>query len=224
MDSVENNQKDWEDSPDNIKKLKTKDAATWQKLIRIADPILVSYAFKFGIQNRADAEDRAQDTWLKVSENIGSFELRPNGSLIGWIVTFADHVIKDWFDKQKAKKRDGIACELDDNIPAIEKSHLYQFEELLIAYRALWTRKPKCAQVVELFIFCDLPFHEVASRLGISEGAAKARFYQGAIPELKIILEEIAEKEGEHIGAKVKLSGLYGSLCLLARYLNDYGI
>jgi RNA polymerase sigma factor (sigma-70 family) len=101
-----------------------------------------------------------------------------------WLIGIANHQLHRMFRRQRvddrARQKLGMArVDVDDaSYERIEE--LADFEPIRAAVReALASLSPKLARAVVLRVGHDLPYEEVATRLRISEGAARVRVARG---------------------------------------------
>ena len=148
---------------------------------RCAGRLLAYIRLRMGRELRARLESRdiLQATLLKSVEHLADFEGRHSGSLMAWLAKIAEHEIRDRADYQQRQRRDAareVALETDAALPAPARSALSQAilteeaERLEIALESL---TPAHREVILLRKFEELPFGDIARRLGKSEDACR---------------------------------------------------
>ncbi len=121
--------------------------------------------------HRDTAEDIASEVFMKAWKNIARFE---NGSFAAWLYAIARNAVTDYYRRHKnlidiedcwdlTKDSDPIQ-ELDDNL---------QIGAIREAMREL---KSRDREIIMMRLWLDLPFKEIAERLGLQEGAVKMAF------------------------------------------------
>jgi RNA polymerase sigma-70 factor (ECF subfamily) len=129
------------------------------------------------------AADLCAETFAAALLSVGRF--RPDaGAPRAWLFGIAGHQVSRWRRRQRvddrARRRLGLErIELDDASTAgIEAlSDVVEYREAVRA--AMATLSPALREAVSLRVADDLPYAEVARRLGCSEGAARVRVTRG---------------------------------------------
>lgn len=119
-----------------------------------------------------DAEDCAQDTFLRFQGALQNYEQR--GPLTAFLWSIARHVHLDWRRRQRV--RGGTdSLELAQEVLAPEPLA----PGVRLDLEAAVARLPQhLRSVVELGVRQGLPYREVGARLGIPEGTVKSRVYE----------------------------------------------
>ncbi|WP_328330920.1 MULTISPECIES: RNA polymerase sigma factor [unclassified Streptomyces] len=69
-----------------VGRCRARDAAAWERLVRLCSPVVWTVARSHGLSH-ADSEDVCQFTWQRLVEHIGS--LKQPGRVASWLVTVA---------------------------------------------------------------------------------------------------------------------------------------
>ena len=150
----------------------------WNKIYNRANSLL---------DNHQDAEEVAQDTFIKARKSIGSF--RGDCSISTWLYHIATNLArnKHWYwlrrkrpqsislDMQVDGEGSATLCDiltLDAETPAEQVDSEEFMRNLPKAIDAL---PPKYAQVIKMRNEQDLSYEEIASALNISVGTVKSR-------------------------------------------------
>ena len=150
----------------------------WNKIYNRANSLL---------DNHQDAEEVAQDTFIKARKSIGSF--RGDCSISTWLYHIATNLArnKHWYwwrrkrpqsislDMQVDGEGSATLCDiltLDAETPAEQVESEEFMRNLPKAIDAL---PPKYAQVIKMRNEQDLSYEEIASALNISVGTVKSR-------------------------------------------------
>ncbi len=160
------------------------DRAAFELMVRLYHRSVYALAFRF-MGDHGGADDVTQDTLLKAFHAIGSF--RGDSSLKSWLLRICANTAKN-----ALRSRDRRPTVDIEDLP-LGRSHAgylrmekAQTAELLrVAVEKL---PPKQRQALELRIFEDLPFKEIAEIMDAPFDTAKANF-RHAIQNLKKILE-----------------------------------
>lgn len=129
--------------------------------------------------NAADAEDAAQDVFLKAYQALPRFQ--PDASLYTWLYRIAtntciDHKRKPVFESLFGDSGEGerLVHDLDSDAPSPEK--LYQAKEIDKALQVcLGKLSPKLRAIIVLKEVEELSYEEMAETLDISMGTVKSR-------------------------------------------------
>ncbi len=148
---------------------------------RCAGRLLAYIRLRMGRELRARLESRdiLQATLLKSVEHLEDFECQHSGSLMAWLAKIAEHEIRDRADYQHRQRRDAareVRIETDAALPAAARSALSQAiltQEAEQLEAALESLTPAHREMILLRKFEELPFGEIARRLGKSEDACR---------------------------------------------------
>lgn len=123
------------------------------------------------IDERDDALDVVQDSFVSILTSIGSFKYRDEGSLKAWVSRIVANKAVDWIKHHKPLVfTDDIPDETEENEPDVEQVP----PEIL---NGLISRLPiGCRTVLNLYVFEQLPHKEIAHRLGIKEKSSASQF------------------------------------------------
>ena len=169
-------------SADLVERAKTGSADAINELYaRCAGRLLAYIRLRMGRELRARLESRdiLQATLLKSVEHLADFEGQHSGSLMAWLARIAEHEIRDRADYQRRQRRDAardVPLETDAALPVPARSALSQAiltEEAERLETALESLTPAHREVILLRKFEELPFGEIARRLGKSEDACR---------------------------------------------------
>jgi RNA polymerase sigma-70 factor (ECF subfamily) len=147
--------------------------------------------------NAHDAEDAAQDTFIKAYQNLNNF--KPNASFYTWLYRIAvntclDYKKRPFFEsifKHSAETEESFQ-ERASGEPSPEK--LYENKLLGVAlYKSLARLSPKLRAAIILKEIEGLSYEEVAEVLDVSSGTVKSRISR-AREELKRLMKEIREQ------------------------------
>jgi RNA polymerase sigma-70 factor (ECF subfamily) len=131
------------------------------------------YLMGFGVK-RSDAEDITQDAFINAFRKIDQF--KTSGSFVGWLLRIARNQHIDKLRKEKKFDTSGSEFDLlnlpDDRTPEAQVVSDAMLDDL---YAGL---KPQEKVLLDLRIFQQMPFSEIAEHLGSSEGNARLVFHR----------------------------------------------
>ncbi|WP_437537679.1 RNA polymerase sigma factor [Sorangium sp. So ce726] len=129
------------------------------------------------VRNEEDAEDVTQRALLRALEKLSTF--RRESAFRTWIHRIAVHTA---LNHVRGKDRAAPGVELDE-LPAftnaLETNRLVAAEVWAKVARRITELPPKQRLAVELRLFHELSFQEIATLSGCSEDSAKANFHHG---------------------------------------------
>lgn len=145
--------------------------------------------------NREEAEEAAQDTFIKIFKSLDSFK---GGSKVStWVYRIAYNTCLDRIKKYKKDRvftdvdhvKEIAFSELDD---ALDK--MVQEERSEMINRCLAKLPPEDAGVITLFYFEEKNLMEMEKALGLSVNTIKVRLFR-ARKKLAVIMEQSLERE-----------------------------
>jgi RNA polymerase sigma-70 factor (ECF subfamily) len=152
--------------------------------------------------NRESAEDVFQDTWVKVMERIGRYDL--NRPFAPWLFRVARNCA---YDQLRRKKR-WWSCDIDENRHESEdRSSAYAkatadrskpFDETLatndLSTKLLAGLEPRQRELVWLRFYGELSYQDIAERCSVPLGTVKSGLRR-ALDRLASIYQELEMKE-----------------------------
>ena len=161
-------------------------AVAWfmERLARVPALVRARNARMGSPLNPDEVADTVQDAYAAIWSKLGQFEGR--SSFDTWICGFAVHQVRKSVERKYGVRRtaDGDTLEMQV-IPDPQRE-----ESLLdprVVHDALERLGPPASDVIRLRHFDELPFEEIADRMGVGENTIKARYYRG-IARLKELL------------------------------------
>lgn len=151
----------------------------------LLDPIYRYLYWNSG--SREEAEDLAEETFLRCLTNIGSY--RPGrGPFKAWAFRIAHNLLVDQRRRSGRRSREEIGESLED--PGISAPQSLEEEEGARALREMMQELPSTQrQVIVMKYFAEMSNAEVAKAVGRSEGAVNALQHR-ALRRLGRMLEE----------------------------------
>ncbi len=144
-----------------------------------------------------DAEDAAQDTFIKAYQNLNNF--RPEASFYTWLYRIAVNTCLDYRKRPffESLFRSSTEDEAPFREPASEEpspEKLYETKQLgLVLRKSLAKLSPKLRVVIILKEIEGLSYEEIAEVLDVSIGTVKSRISR-AREELKKLMKKFTEQ------------------------------
>ncbi len=151
------------------------------------------------VQDRAVAEELAQEVFLRVYRSRASYE--PTAKFTTWLFRIATHLALNWLRDQKSERGtesldrelpDGSVKQLSDPMPSIEQRLLAEarLEEVRRAIHAL---PAKQRAAVLMHKYSEMEYSQIAGVLNCSESAVKSLLFR-AYETLRARLAHFAVK------------------------------
>lgn len=159
----------------------------FEELIRLYERGVFGYLLRL-TGDKEDAQDVAQETFLKVFNSISSYDTeRP---FKAWIYTIATRTLYDWFRKKKVRKELYIIDDEDSGFETIDETDAYKRidtgHDLEIALKKI---KPAYKSVLLLYYMQGFTYEEIAKILSEPLGTVKTNIRRAKIA-LRDILKE----------------------------------
>jgi RNA polymerase sigma-70 factor (ECF subfamily) len=172
--------------------------AAWETIVRQHWRKVFNLAYKF-VGKHDEAEDLAQDIFLKIFKALATFDRRANFQT--WLISISRNLCIDHY-RSVRKERETIAREVDAStlsptsheigpLVALERRDL---RELL--RQALEHLPPTLRTAVVLRDLQELSYQEIADQLGLPEGTVKSRINRGRIELARQIRRMQASQAG----------------------------
>ncbi len=135
--------------------------------------------------NATDADDLAQECYLRVLRNWARFDGR--GSRLAWLFAIARNTQVDWFRKRGRENR---VLEASDERVASEARVTSEADDVEAIWQAVEGLGPEYREVVHLRFAADLSYLEIAEMLDVPVGTVRSRLHRG----LKGVRKQIGEQ------------------------------
>lgn len=185
---------------DLIKKAQEGNAEAFEQLIADYEKRILNYCFRM-LGNLSDAEDAAQEVFVKVYRFIDSFN--GQSSFSTWLYRIASNVCLDLLRKAKRQPKDTVSIHqeneegesysiaIEDTEPdPYERAQLSEAQRVL--KEALNQLSDEHKQVVILRDIEGLSYEEIAEAMGIAPGTVKSRLNRA-----RQVLKKLLEKDKE---------------------------
>jgi RNA polymerase sigma-70 factor (ECF subfamily) len=173
------------DEQNLVLRAKEGDSGAFELLVRLHYQGVYQIAFRF-MKDHAGADDVVQDTFVKAHKYLGNF--RGDSSFKSWLLRIAINTAKNALRSGERHR----GSELDEvTLPDVNRGYqrLEKEETLMVLRVAIDKLPPRQKLAIELRIFEDMGFQEVADAMECPFDTAKANF-RHALMNLKKILEK----------------------------------
>jgi RNA polymerase sigma-70 factor (ECF subfamily) len=179
----------------------------WRELVDLFGQKIYSVAYHFTLK-REDAEELAQEIFLKIFENLHRFD----GSfpLVAWIVSLSRNLCIDRYRRRKREK--SFRFVTDDAVAPMLRSKddpaadALKNERTKILFSALAEIPEDLAEILVLRDLDGLAYEEIGLALALPDGTVKSRLFRART--------EVARKIRERQEARP--GGTFASLALVA--------
>ena len=166
-------------SPDDIEALIQRclrgDQAAWERIVRLHWRRVFNVAYKF-VGKHDEAEDLAQDIFIKIFKSLGTYDRRANFQT--WLVSVSRNLCIDHY-RSVRKERQTIDRAVDANelAPAAAEpgpiAALEQRDRITLLRKALASLPDTLRTAVVMRDIQELSYQEIAERLTLPEGTVK---------------------------------------------------
>jgi len=135
--------------------------------------------------NAADADDLAQECYLRALRNWSCFDGK--GTRQAWLFAIARNTQVDWFRK---RGRDARLLASEERLHPSKASSPIA-EDVEVIWQAVTHLATEYQEAIHLRFGADLSYAEIAEMLGVPVGTVRSRLHRG----LKAIRERIEEQD-----------------------------
>jgi RNA polymerase sigma-70 factor, ECF subfamily len=157
------------------------DQNAWEQIVRQYWRKVFNVAYKF-VGKHDEAEDLAQDIFLKIFKSLNTFDRRANFQT--WLISVSRNLCIDHY-RSVRKERETIDRDVDANELSPVSADMGPFaaleqrDRVLLLRRALSTLPDTLRTAVVLRDLQELSYQEIADRLRLPEGTVKSRINRG---------------------------------------------
>jgi RNA polymerase sigma-70 factor (ECF subfamily) len=175
--------------PELVQRCLEGDAAAWTKLVKEYKGIVYSICKSFSV-NPEDADDLAQEVFLKIWMNLASYNPR-RGGLTSWIASITHNLRVDRFRGSRLQRSmeslDGSWDEANAAAPDLQvidarpspHDSAFNKEVAAILSRAADEIPPAMREALTLRFVAEIDYREMSRRLQVPEGTVKSRVNRG---------------------------------------------
>jgi len=189
---------------DLVRRSKTGDVNAFGELVERYQSLVVGFCYRL-LGNREDAEDIAQETFMRAFSAIGRFQ--PRAKFSTWLLTIAKNLSLNLLRDERRRGRDvHVATVLEQEMQAVElvpsddprpDETLRQDERADRVRRALFELSDIHRSIIVLRDFEGMTYEEIAKVMRCRKGTVKSRLSR-ARDHLKEVL--IATGDGDIFG------------------------
>ena len=163
-----------------IKNAAAGDAAAFETLVERYQKQVYNLALRM-VNNESDAEDLAQEAFIRAWRSLGSFQYTSQFST--WLYRLTSNICIDFLRAKKRRKVISLTMLRDDedsqwDLPDTEplpEQQMIAAEDRAALARALASLDPDYRQVLTLRIVNECSYQQISQILGIAEGTVKSR-------------------------------------------------
>lgn len=176
------------------------DQTAFSRLVGAYQTPVYNLAYRM-LGNRAEAEDAAQETFLRAYVNLQSYD--PQRPFSSWLLSIASHYCIDrlrrrriaWLsfeDEITASDETGEATEIHLNSDIVNpESVITQQEQEAQIQRLLASLSPTDRAAITLRYWYDYSYEEIAGTLNLTVSAVKSRLHRARRDLAQMLREEI---------------------------------
>jgi RNA polymerase sigma factor (sigma-70 family) len=186
------------------------DQAAWDLIVRQYWRKVFNVAYKF-VGKHDEAEDLAQDIFLKIFKSLDTFDSRANFQT--WLISVSRNLCIDHY-RSVRKERETIDRDVDANelAPASHDAGpiaaLEQRDRVALLRSALGALPDTLRTAVLMRDIQELSYQEIADKLRLPEGTVKSRINRGRT-ELARQIKKLRGDDYSPTGAPLKRTGAY---------------
>ena len=153
----------------------------WDTLVRQHWRKVFNVAYKF-VGRHDEAEDLAQEIFLKLFKSLHTFDRRANFQI--WLISISRNLCIDHYRSVRRERarvdRASDAADLSPVAPNTDPTmRLERADRRALLRRAMSALRPTVRTAVLLRDIQELSYHEIAQRLALPEGTVKSRINRG---------------------------------------------
>ena len=169
-----------QDDDQIIKECLSGNADSYKNLVDKYQIRIINTCYKY-TKNIVDAEDVAQEVFLKAFQNLSSFKF--DSKFYSWIYRIAVNTSLNYINsKEKRNEKETISEESCLNIQTISNDNpgeYYQLNELINKIQPLMDKLPDdLSKLIELYEIKDFSYEDISKSLGIPIGTVRSRLHR----------------------------------------------
>ena len=141
---------------------------------------VISACYKY-TKNLNDAEDVAQEVFMKAYTNLTNF--KSESKFYSWIYRIAVNTSLNFINsKEKRKEKETISdefCQINDNVSSENPDDYYELIELIDKVEPLFNKLPdELKKLIELYEIYDYSYDDISRELSIPVGTVRSRLHR----------------------------------------------
>lgn len=186
------------------------DQGAWETIVRQYWRKVFNVAYKF-VGKHDEAEDLAQDIFLKVFRSLHTFDRRANFQT--WLISVSRNLCIDHY-RSVRKERETIDRDVDAGLlspistEVSPHAALEQRDRVTLLREALKGLPPALRSAVMLRDIQELSYQEIADELDLPEGTVKSRINRGRTElarQISRVRDRMEKKSGARLGRAATL-------------------
>lgn len=183
-----------------VRRVLTGDKEAFRSLVERYQNYVFSVAITI-IKNREEAEEVAQDVFIKVYKQLGSFQQR--SQLSTWLYTITYRTALDYARRKRPytepiEREDGQTLPIAENPAAGPSDQLLQHDLRETLQEAVKKLEPADAALLQLYYFKERSVREITEITGMSASNVKTRLFR-LRNQLKEVLSQQLNQEIEDL-------------------------
>jgi RNA polymerase sigma-70 factor, ECF subfamily len=159
------------------------DETAWEELVKVHTRRVYAICYRFTGRD-SEAQDLAQDVFLRVFKSLGSFRAG-EGSFVVWLTRLTRNLLIDHYRRTKG---DRVTDSIEDQLPVLEEktslsmradARVVGREASELLQQALGKLSPELRETVILRDLQEMEYREIAISLNVPEGTVKSRLNRG---------------------------------------------
>ncbi len=165
-------------APGSADELGAFEVPSWEEIVRDQSPRVYRLAYRL-TGNRQDAEDLAQETFVRVFRSLHTFT---PGTIGGWLHRITTNLFLDAARRKSRIRFDGLGEEAESKLPgtAPGPERSFEYNNLDVDVQAaLEALSPEFRAAIVLCDLEGLSYEEVSEALGVKLGTVRSRIHRG---------------------------------------------
>lgn len=165
-------------APGSTDELGAFEVPSWEEIVRDQSPRVYRLAYRL-TGNRQDAEDLAQETFVRVFRSLHTFT---PGTIGGWLHRITTNLFLDAARRKSRIRFDGLGEEAEAKLPgtAPGPERSFEYNNLDVDVQAaLEALSPEFRAAIVLCDLEGLSYEEVSEALGVKLGTVRSRIHRG---------------------------------------------
>jgi len=171
------------------------DTDSFRYLVDKYQPRIINACYKY-TKNLDDAEDVAQEVFLKAYSNLDKFKF--DSKFYSWIYRIAINTSLNYINsKEKRQEKETISeesCQINDNSASSDPKDYYELTDLVDKVQPLINKLPNDLKIlIELYEINDNTYEEISKKLSMPIGTVRSRLHRARnmlISDFKSINDE----------------------------------
>jgi len=169
-----------EEDDEIIKRCLSGEIEAFRHLVEKYQIRIINTCFKY-TKNLVDAEDVAQEVFLRAYDNLNNFKF--DSKFYSWLYRIAVNTSLNYINsKEKRKEKETISdesCLNNSNRSSDSPSDYYQMMELIDKVEPLFDNLPDdLKKLLELYEIYDYSYEEISKKLSVPIGTVRSRLHR----------------------------------------------